>query len=205
MVRKFRFWTSQNFRRHNFGNSSSLLKVEVNKWLIESLVVKWDVTNQVFWFSSIDLCTTIEEYFRILGIPYNTRFIVSRPFNQSFNLRISEAFGIKNNISEKGDETNECFQNMLNNLFANRSAYERSQSVSFSSTSSPNHSIWARYLRSCPISDKHWRSRYQVTNIPRVDEKSHTFIPVFLEDTFRAMNIAKTSRSLSLTYCISLL
>lgn len=35
-------------KRNKFGNFSSLVKVEMNCWLIESIIVKWDVTDRVF-------------------------------------------------------------------------------------------------------------------------------------------------------------
>lgn len=46
--KKFDTSKIETFKKHNFGNTSSLLKVEVNRWLIESLVAKWDVTDQFF-------------------------------------------------------------------------------------------------------------------------------------------------------------
>lgn len=36
---------------------------------MENLVTKWDVTDRVFQFGSVDVCLTIEEYSRILGVP----------------------------------------------------------------------------------------------------------------------------------------
>lgn len=42
------------------------------------------------------------------GGPLKLRFTISPPFNQGFKIRISMALGIKKNILEKGDETNEC-------------------------------------------------------------------------------------------------
>lgn len=72
----------ETFRKHNFGNVVSLLRVEINHWLIESLVAKWDAADPVFLFGSVDMCPTIEEYSGILGFHYKTDFIVSPPINQ---------------------------------------------------------------------------------------------------------------------------
>lgn len=58
-----------------------LLKVEINWWLIEGLVTKWDVVDWVVRFGTIDLYLTIDEHSRILGIQYNTGSIVTPPLN----------------------------------------------------------------------------------------------------------------------------
>lgn len=56
----------ESFKKHNFRTLGSLLKVEVNKCWIKSLITKWDVTYRVFQFGSIDLCSSVEEYSIIL-------------------------------------------------------------------------------------------------------------------------------------------
>lgn len=58
-----------------------LLKVEINWWLIEGLVTKWDVVDWVVRFGTIDLYLTIDEHSRILGIQYNTDSIVTPPLS----------------------------------------------------------------------------------------------------------------------------
>lgn len=40
----------QIFEKHNLENSAFLLEVEIKKWLIESLINKWDVIHRVFQF-----------------------------------------------------------------------------------------------------------------------------------------------------------
>lgn len=45
------------------------MKVEMNKGLLESLVNKYHVTTRVFPFGLVELCLTIEEFSRILGVP----------------------------------------------------------------------------------------------------------------------------------------
>lgn len=61
-------------KRHNFGNTSSLTTVEKNWWLTEILTVKWDVKGRIFQFGAIELCSTIKEYARILGVQYVHHF-----------------------------------------------------------------------------------------------------------------------------------
>lgn len=41
------------FEKHNLENSAFLLEVEIKKWLIESLINKWDVIHRVFQFGSM--------------------------------------------------------------------------------------------------------------------------------------------------------
>lgn len=45
---------AEMFKKHNFGNVGSLLKVKINWSLIEGLVPKWDTIDRVFWFGAID-------------------------------------------------------------------------------------------------------------------------------------------------------
>lgn len=58
------------FKKHNFGNTGSLLKVEINGGN-KNLATKWDTIAQVFRFRSTDLCPKIEEYSKILRVHYN--------------------------------------------------------------------------------------------------------------------------------------
>lgn len=54
-----------------------MMKVEINRWITESLMTNWDVADRVLGFGSINLCATIKEYSRILEIHYNRKFIVA--------------------------------------------------------------------------------------------------------------------------------
>lgn len=49
------------FKKHNFDNLGSLLKAEINWWLIEGLVARWDDVNRVFRFGMTELCPPIKE------------------------------------------------------------------------------------------------------------------------------------------------
>lgn len=76
-------YEAETFKKHKFGNVGSLLKVKINRWLIENLVARWEIVDQVFRFGAIDLCPTIEKYSRILGTHYNTDSSnVQRPRDQ---------------------------------------------------------------------------------------------------------------------------
>lgn len=55
----------ETLKKHNFGNIGSLLKVAINRWLINDLMARWDPIDQVLRFGTIELCPTIEEYSRI--------------------------------------------------------------------------------------------------------------------------------------------
>lgn len=81
------------FKRHNFGNTFSLLRVKINRWLIKGLISTWDITDRVFRFSAIELCLTIKKYSRILGVPHNKGFIVFPSFNQGFRSWMSKISG----------------------------------------------------------------------------------------------------------------
>lgn len=103
------------FKGHNFGNSSSLSNLKLT---CGSSRVLLPIGMSQFHFGSIDLCSTVEVYSRILGDPYDTDSIVTPPFNQGFKLWRSKGLGIKKNVLEKGDDKNECSFNLLCNLFA---------------------------------------------------------------------------------------
>lgn len=94
-----------DFRRHNFGNSKSLLIVKIDQWLIES--PSPNGTLQIECFRAIDLCSTIEEYSKILGVRYDKEFFVFPLPNQGFKSWMSETLWIKKkSIHRKGGETN---------------------------------------------------------------------------------------------------
>lgn len=99
---------AETFSKHNFVNAGSLLKVEINRWLMNDLVTRWDTVNRVFRFETINLCPTIEEYSRFLGVHYDTDSIVMPPLNQSFKMRMSKDLRIKKEILGPRIETNEC-------------------------------------------------------------------------------------------------
>lgn len=108
-----------------------LLKVELTD--CSSKVLLPSGMSLGFSIGSIDLCQTIEECSRILGVHYNIKFIVTPLFNQDLELRISKTLGIKKDILENGDEINERSWNLLCYLFANRNSYEKNQLVFLSS------------------------------------------------------------------------
>lgn len=99
---------AETFSKHNFGNTGSLLKVEVNWWLINDLMARWDTIDRVFRFETIDLCSTIEKYSQILGVYYDTQSIIMPPLKQGFKMRMSKDLGIKKEILGLRIEINEC-------------------------------------------------------------------------------------------------
>lgn len=114
---------ADTFSKHNFGNIGSLLKVEINRWLINELLARWHTVDQVFRFGTLDLCLTIKEYSRILGVHYDTDFIVMPPLNQGFKIRMSRDLGIKKEIIGPRIERNECPLDFFSNLVANPDTY----------------------------------------------------------------------------------
>lgn len=48
--------------------------------------MKWDVQGTVPRFGAIEMCLTIKEYARILGVHYDTDFVVSPLLNIGFKL-----------------------------------------------------------------------------------------------------------------------
>lgn len=71
----------------------SLLELKVNRWLIESLISKQDDIDPVFRFGTINLCPTIEEYSKLLGVPYDTESMIAPSFNQGFKYEYPKLFG----------------------------------------------------------------------------------------------------------------
>lgn len=94
--------------KHNFGDVWSLLKVEINRWLIKDLVARWDTIDRVLRFGTIDPCATIEEYSQILRVHYDTDSIFMPPLNQGFKVRMSNDLGIKKKLLGLRIEENKC-------------------------------------------------------------------------------------------------
>ena len=66
-VCSFDFSTKTNFTAYKLEGIKALRNVKI-KWDFLQIVVKfWDLEDHVFWFKSIELCPTIEEFFAILG------------------------------------------------------------------------------------------------------------------------------------------
>lgn len=97
--------------------------------MVESLVDKWDPTIRIFRFRSINFCLTIEEYFLLLGVHYNTNSIITPPPNQGSKARMSKVLGIQRNVFDQKGGTNECTLKFLCNLFANPNAYQKNSST----------------------------------------------------------------------------
>ena len=66
-VCSFDFSTKTNFTAYKLEGIKALRNVKI-KWDFLQIVVKfWDLEDHVFWFKTIELCPTIEEFFAILG------------------------------------------------------------------------------------------------------------------------------------------
>lgn len=108
----------ETFKKHDFGHSSSLIKVEINRGLWRGL------------FQNGMLRPTIEEYSKILRVPYK--------MNQVLNyecLKLVESSWI---LYRKAGETNDYLLSTSRNLFAKQNAYETNQAVFCSS-----HQEWS--------------------------------------------------------------
>lgn len=193
------------FKKHNFGNTDSLLKTEINWWLIMSLVNKWDPIGRVFRFGPINLCPTIEEYSRLLGIHYNTDAIVTPPLNQGFKSRMSKTLGVKRSIIEQKGNANECTMKFLCDLFAGQDAYEKNSSAFW-----VTHEDWKRN-RVLAIELAILGHILFPKNLTGVDvrllqfreqiEQGHTFVPALLADTIRALCMVKANVATHLECC----
>lgn len=67
-----------------FGNDLSLAEVEIDWWLLESLIDKWDLRSRVFRFGIIEMFPTLEKYAAFLGVPYDV-LVVSPPISLDLN------------------------------------------------------------------------------------------------------------------------
>ena len=66
-VRSFDFNTKTNFIAIKFEGIKALSNVKI-KWDFLCIAMKfWDPKDHVFWFDTIELCPTIEEFSAILG------------------------------------------------------------------------------------------------------------------------------------------
>lgn len=193
------------------GNALSLLGGEINWWLNEGLIFKWDITDRVFLFGIINLCLTIEEYLRILGVPYNTEFNGFLSFNQGFRWRISKTLRIKKNILEKGGETDEHPLSLLYDLFSKWSAFEKNREIFMYLCQEWSHNwilvfeLILRHIKCSSYKLHPWRSTYWITIVLITYQGRSSLRSSLLANTFRALEIARTFRPSYLECCIWLL
>ena len=66
-VRNFDFSTKTNFTAYKLEEIKALRNMKI-KWEFLHVALKfWDLEDYVFWFSTVELCSTIEEFYAILG------------------------------------------------------------------------------------------------------------------------------------------
>lgn len=87
------------FRRHNFGNARSSLKVEISWWLIENLKATWDIVHRVFQWGTIYLCPTIEEYSRIQGSVVTPTALSHLPWTKDSECECLKTYELKGKSS----------------------------------------------------------------------------------------------------------
>lgn len=192
---------ADTFSKHNFGNVRSLLKVEINRWLINDLLARWHTVDQVFRFWTLDLCLTIKEYSRIPGDHYDTDFIVMPPLTQGFKIRMSRDLGIKKEIIGPRIERNECPLDFFPIWLPIQILTEKTnifQDFSGRVESKSDTRFWTLFPKNPKGVDvKLLHSREQI-------EGGHTYVPALLADTIRVLCIA-TTFSTHLECCASLL
>ena len=65
--RSFDFSTKTNFIAFKLEKIKALRNVKIKWDFLHTAVKFWDPEDQVFWFNTVELCSTIEEFFAILG------------------------------------------------------------------------------------------------------------------------------------------
>lgn len=76
----------------------------INLDLIEAIMDKWDTTNWVLRFGMVEMCPTIKEYVRLIGVPHNSEKIVILCLELSFKERLSKTLWIKRKSLETEGE-----------------------------------------------------------------------------------------------------
>lgn len=92
--------------------SESIIWTEWALYWILRLIGGWSKVSSpsgtwkmwAFLFGSIDICLTIEEYSRILGVHCNRKLIFASLLTQDFRLRISKTLGIKKRDRRQGEQ-----------------------------------------------------------------------------------------------------
>lgn len=163
--------------------------------------------DRVFQFATIDLCPTIEEYSRILGMPYNTvlcflhysiRFRSGRPQNfgdQKEHLG-KKAVKLKNVLwacSAIYRQT-KCIWKQSSNLWLLVSRWSHKRVLAFE-LAVLSHVMFSRDLEGVNTGLVVFQEQI---------EKGYTFLSILIVDTFRALGIATTFR-LSYSECCVLL
>ncbi|KAF8399684.1 hypothetical protein HHK36_015555 [Tetracentron sinense] len=193
------------------GNSPSLLNVELNGHLMEAALACWNPSISVFRFGSTEIAPTLEEYARLLRVSLESD-IVMPIFPESYKNKFVRLLGIRRNSLEKLGEENSfqrCTLKFLIDHFAPRNpAWISTPMYTGKEEEWPKHR--ANALALAIAGHLLFPMSYVCIDAALVDiivqiESGHTFVPMLLAETFRALNQCSSQRRGFFKGCQSLL
>lgn len=82
--------------------------------------------NRVFRFGTVEICPTIEEYARLIGVPYVCESVFVPCFEPSFKQRLSKTLGIRKKLLEtEGEFLKRCSLSFFCGLYRTGEQYDR--------------------------------------------------------------------------------
>ncbi|KAF8391075.1 hypothetical protein HHK36_023375 [Tetracentron sinense] len=94
------------FQKLKLGNVASLFNVKINGHLVEAALGCWSPEFHVFKLGVFELCPALEEYGRLLSVPFDQDRIVLPSYQASWKSKASSFLRVKRGFLEKldGDE-----------------------------------------------------------------------------------------------------
>ncbi|KAF8380646.1 hypothetical protein HHK36_028136 [Tetracentron sinense] len=200
------------FHKLKLGNVASFFDVKINGHLVEALLGGWSPEFHVFRLGVFELSPTLEEYGRLLSVPFDQDKIVLPTYRASWKTKVSSFVGVKRGFLEKLDGEENYFRCSLKFLIDYLSLRNPSW-ISTPSFVGPPGS-WPQYCFRAlalaivghvllPLSFNY--IDMQILEVVEQIMTGHSFIPMLLVETFRALDRCVQKRGGFFRGCISLL
>ncbi|KAF8406117.1 hypothetical protein HHK36_008197 [Tetracentron sinense] len=182
------------FERLRLGTVASLFNVRINGHLAEAALGCWNPEFHVFRFGVFELCPTLEEYGRLLSVPFDHDKIVIPFPRASWKGKAASFLGVKRGFLEKldGEDYHRCSLEFLMDYFAPRNpSWIGTSSFMGTPDSWPQYRLRALALAIVghvlfPLSFNF--IDMQVVEVVEQIMTGHSFIPILLAETFRALD-----------------
>ncbi|KAF8389240.1 hypothetical protein HHK36_025933 [Tetracentron sinense] len=196
------------FERLRLGTVASLFNVRINGHLAEAALGCWNPEFHVFRFGVFELCP---KYGRLLSVPFDQDKIVIPFPRASWKGKAASFLGVKRGFLEKldGEDYHRCSLEFLMDYFAPRNpSWIGTSSFMGTPDSWPQYRLRAMALAIVghvlfPLSFNF--IDMQVVEVVEQVMTGHSFIPILLAETFRALDRCVQKKGGFFKGCISLL
>ena len=98
-IRSFDFSIKTNFTAFKLEGIKALRNVKIKWDFLRAAVKFWDLEDHVFRFNTAELCSTIEEFYAILGYDPNKKFVAVF-CDSRYKESLSDALGLPTSITD---------------------------------------------------------------------------------------------------------